>query len=101
MILKMWFTIGNVSNCEDYPHCEYIGKRRFKDRLSEHREYVKRSVTSEPSGGHFSKRGHNVSHLKGLVLEQVRNSDPFILKTREHLLIQKFDTFRSGLNKEA
>ena len=57
-------------------------------------------VTSEPSGDHFSKRGHNVAHLKGLVLEQVRNSDPFILKTREHLLIQKFDTFRSGLNKE-
>ena len=90
------------SNCEDYPHCEYIGKskRRFKDRLSEHRDYVKRDVTSEPSGGHFSKRGHDVSHLKGLVLEQVRNSDPFILKTREHLLIQKFDTFRNGLNKE-
>ena len=90
------------SKCEDYPHCEYIGqtKRKFKDRLSEHRDYVKRDVNSEPSGEHFSKRGHNVAHLKGLVLEQVRNSDPFILKTREHLLIQKFDTFRSGLNKE-
>ena len=90
------------SKCEDYPNCEYIGqtKRKFKDRLSEHRDYVKRDVISEPSGDHFSKRGHNVAHLKGLVLEQVRNSDPFILKTREHLLIQKFDTFRSGLNKE-
>ena len=90
------------SNCEDYPHCEYIGKskRRFKDRLSEHRDYVKRDVTSEPSGGHFSKRGHDVSHLKGLVLEQVRNSDPFILKTREHLLIQKFDTFRTSLTSQ-
>ena len=90
------------SNCEDYPECEYIGKtkRKFKDRLAEHRDYPKRDIKTEPSGSHFTKRGHNVSHLKGLVLEQVRNSDPFVLKTREHLLIQKFNTFRRGLNQE-
>ena len=89
-------------NCEDYPECEYIGitKRKFKDRLAEHRDHPKRDIRTEPSGSHFAKRGHNVSHLKGLVLEQVRNSDPFILKTREHLLIQKFNTFRHGLNQE-
>ena len=88
--------------CEDYPECEYIGKtkRKFKDRLSEHRDYPKREVTTEPSGSHFTKRGHNVSHLRGLILEQVRNKDPFILKTREHLLIKKFETFRHGLNQE-
>ena len=48
----------------------------------------------------LQKRGHNVSDLKGLVLEQVRSRDPFILKSREHMLIQKFDTFRNGLNQE-
>ena len=87
---------------DDYPECEYIGqtKRKFKDRLAEHRDYPKCEVVTEPSGAQFTKRGHNVSHHRDLVLEQVRNSDPFILKSREHLLIKKFDTFRHGLNQE-
>ena len=90
------------NNCEDYPECEYVGKtkRKFKNRLTEHRDYPKRDILTEPSGCHFTKRGHNVSNLKGLVLEKVRRSDPFMLKSRENLLIQKFDTFRHGLNQE-
>ena len=63
--------------------------RKFKDRLAEHRDYPKRDIYTEPSGGHFTKPGHNVAHLKGLVLEKVRSEDPFILKSREHLLIKK------------
>ena len=99
-VIYYWKCVKN--NCEDYPECEYVGqtKRKFKDRLAEHRDYPKRDVLTEPSGMHFTKRGHNVSHLRGLVLEKVRSSDPFILKTREHLLIRKFDTFRHGLNQE-
>ena len=89
-------------NCKDYPECEYVGMttRQFKERLSEHRDYPKRDVITEPSGLHFTKPGHNVSHLRGLVLEMVRNKDPYILKSREHLFIQQFDTFRHGLNQE-
>ena len=89
-------------NCEDFPNCEYIGKttRPFKDRLAEHRDYPKRDVTTEPSGKHFTKSGHNVSDLKGLVLEKVRSNDPYILKSREHMLIKKFDSYRNGLNQE-
>ena len=74
--------------------------RKFKDRLAEHRDYPKRHVTNEPSGKHFTKSGHNVAHLKGLVLEKVRSPDPYVLKSREHLLIQKFNSFRQGLNQE-
>ena len=89
-------------NCEDFPNCEYVGKttRQFKDRLAEHRDYPKRDVLTEPSGRHFNKAGHDVSHLRGLVLEKVRNNDPYILKSREHMLIRKFDTFRFGFNQE-
>ena len=89
-------------NCQDFPKCEYVGKttRTFKDRLAEHRDYPKRDVTSEPSGKHFTLPGHNVSQLKGLVLEKVRSKDPYVLKAREHFFIQKFDTFRHGLNQE-
>ena len=74
--------------------------RKFKDRLSEHRDYPKRDIQTEPSGIHFTQPGHNVSNLRGLVLEKVRNKDPYIIKAREHLLIQKFDTYRNGLNQE-
>ena len=91
------------ANCEDFPNCEYIGqtKRQFKDRVAEHRDYPKRDVLTEPSGEHFTKRGHNVSHLRGVILEKVKNPDPFILKAREHLYIRKFDSFHHGLNQEA
>ena len=32
-----------------------------KKRFSDHRDYVKRGITTEPSGAHFSTNGHNVS----------------------------------------
>ena len=68
--------------------------------MGEHRDYVKRDIVTESSGEHFSKPGHTVAHLKGQVLEKVKSKDPFVLRARESLLIQKFDTFRRGLNKE-
>ena len=36
----------------------------------------------KPSGYHFNQAGHDVSHLKGLVLEKVKSSDPFVLRDR-------------------
>ena len=97
------FTTGNVRNTTVKTTLTVnIGMttRKFKDRLTEHRDYPKRDVTTEPSGKHFTKSGHNVAHMKGLVLEKVRSPDPYVLKSREHLLIQKFNSFRQGLNQE-
>ena len=74
--------------------------RKFKTRMSEHRDYPKRNVYTEPSGEHFTTPGHTVADLRGQVLEKVTSKDPFILRARESMLIQKFDTFRRGLNKE-
>ena len=87
--------------CKEYPNCEYIGltTRKFRNRLSEHKQYVRSERLEEPSGHHFNTPGHTLSHLAGLVLEHVRNPDPFVLKAREFLYIQKFDTFNNGLNK--
>ena len=89
-------------NCKSYPKCEYVGltRRPYRLRLAEHKQYVKSNVTDKPSGFHFNQSGHNLSHLAGLVLEKVRSEDPFVLRAREFLYIQKFDTFRNGLNKE-
>ena len=68
----------------DYPECEYIGMttRSFRERMGEHRDYLKRDVVTEQEGEHFTKRGHSVSDLKGQVLEKVKNSDPFVLRAR-------------------
>ena len=54
----------------------------------------------EPSAQHFCKPGHKVHNMLALGIEQVRSSDPFILKAREHWLIKKFDSYRNGLNQE-
>ena len=89
-------------NCSSFPQCEYIGlsSRSFQKRFYEHQYYVRSDRISEPSGEHFSLPGHSVSDMKGLVLEEVRSGDPFVLRAREALLIEKFNTFGLGLNKE-
>ena len=69
-------------------------------RFSQHRDYVKSENLEEPSGEHFNLPGHSVSDIEGIVLEQVKSQDPFVLKSREHDYIRKFDTFRNGLNRE-
>ena len=68
--------------------------------MSEHKQIVRSKNLETPSGFHFNKPGHDVSHLAGLVLEKVKSSDPFVLQAWEFLLIQKFDSYRNGLNKE-
>ena len=90
------------NNCKDFPRCEYIGRtaRPFRIRLGEHKQYVRSQTLDKPSGHHFNQPGHTLSHLSGLVLEHVKSLDPFVLKAREFYLIQKFDTYNNGLNKE-
>ena len=75
-------------------------KRKFSDRMSEHRDYAKFSKIEEPSGEHFNSAGHSFHNLQGLAVEHVKSKDPFILKARETMLIKKFDSLKSGLNKE-
>ena len=90
------------NNCKSFPKCEYVGKttRPFRFRLAEHKQYIRSQNLENPSGHHFNLPGHQQSHLSGLVLEHVKSSDPFVLKAREFYLIQKFDTYNNGLNKE-
>ena len=89
-------------NCKDFLKNSYIGKtvQTFQKRFSQHRDYVKRNIQTEPAGEHFSLPGHSVSDIEGIVIEKVRNSDPFVLKSCEHYYIRKFDSYRNGLNRE-
>ena len=89
-------------NCPNYPQNSYIGltTRKFQHRFSEHLGYVKSDKLTEPSGEHFNLPGHSIHDMECLVLEEVRNLDPYVLKARESLLIQNFNSYNRGLNKE-
>ena len=65
--------------------------------MNEHKQYVRSKNLETPSGYHFNQPGHDLSHFAGLVLEKVKCSDPFVLRAREFLHIQKFDSYRNGL----
>ena len=71
-------------NCARKPENFYIGmsSRKFQTRFSEHLGYIKSEKCSEPSGEHFN------------------HYNPYILRAREVLMIQKFDAFKFGLNQE-
>ena len=99
-VIYQWKCIK--TNCPQHPRTEYEGKitQSFQQRFSQHRDYVKRGIVTEASGEHFSLPGHSVADMQGLVLEKVKSKDPFVLKAREHFFIQKFDSYRKGLNRE-
>ena len=63
-------------NCKDHPKNAYIGKttQTFQKRFSQHRDYIKGEVTTEPAGEHFCLPGHSVSDLEGVVIERVKNN---------------------------
>ena len=89
-------------NCSKRPENFYIGMttRKFQIRFSEHLGYIKSDKYTEPSGEHFNLPGHTLSDMEGMVLEQVKNRNPYILRAREELIIQRFDSYKFGLNKE-
>ena len=98
---------GNISQLKQNTnqlHLTYFQPRvtnYFQDRICEHRDYAKSDNVEQPAGNHFTANGHSVAHLKGCCLEKVKNRDKFVLRERERLYIQKFDTFRNGLNQES
>ena len=45
------------------------------------------------------KKGHSLSDLEVIILEQVPSQDPLYRKERERYLIRKFNSFYNGMNK--
>ena len=80
----------------------YIGEseRQLKDRISEHKGYVRNNKINEPTGEHFNKPGHELSDLKVIVLEKIKNLNSLYRKERESYLIRKFNAFYKGINKK-
>ena len=75
-------------------------KRQFKARLADHRGYVNNQVLSEPIGAHFNLPGHCQANMRTTIIEQVKLNDKTYRLEREKYLINKFNTYYEGLNKE-
>ena len=80
----------------------YIGEtdRELAERFSDHRGYVKNKHLNQPTGFHFNQPGHDISDMTVMVLEKVKKSDEIYRKQREKYLINKFNTFRNGMNQQ-
>jgi hypothetical protein len=74
-----WKCVKN--NCKEFQKCEYVGltSRSFRERLAEHKQYVRSKDLKKPSGYHFN-RAMMYPTSKGLVIEHVKSSDPFVLR---------------------
>ena len=89
-------------NCKNYPKCEYIGltTRSYKQRIAEHKQYIRSNLLEKPSGFHFNQPGHCLANMKTIILEQVKTNDKSYRLEREKYFINKFNTYYEGLNKE-
>ena len=77
----------------------YIGEtqRHFFKRAGEHRGYVNRNETNQPTGHHFILTGHQTSDMTCIVIEQVLPAnDPFLRKRREKFWINKYQSVEHG-----
>ena len=110
---KTTWEITNRVNCKsknivymiecDKQNCgqRYIGetKRSLATRFSEHKRYISRTFSSKAIGNHFNKAGHGLKDVRITILEQMETLDDRYRKEREKILIDKFNTFNSGLNR--
>ena len=63
-----------------------------KNRWNSHRNSVKPLMGEVRTGisQHFNQKGHSISHMQFLVIEEVRSKNPFVLNARESYLIQTY-----------
>ena len=110
---KFIWKIGRAVSCNsknviyflecDKQYCkqQYIGMTSdFRERVYQHVGYVRNNVTSRATGEHFNLPGHGMNNMKFTILEQVTSTDPLYAREREKVLIRKFNTYHSGINKE-
>ena len=95
------YKIGcKVHNCK----FEYIGetKRRFCDRFAEHKGYVTNKKLDHPTGEHFNTRGHSITDMAPVIIEQVLPKENVHLrKRREKHWINKYQAADNGANKRS
>ena len=73
---------------------------QWKKSYNQHLGYMRNKDKSKATGQHFNLQGHGMKKMKICILKQVNSHDPLYASERERLLIRKFNTFHSGINKE-
>ena len=89
--------------CKKHPKFVYIGEtqRKFYKRAGDHRGYVNRKETNQPTGEHFTQPGHKTSDMTCTIIEQVLPAnDPFLRKRREKWWINKYQSIEYGANTQ-
>ena len=84
--------------CQDFA---YIGqtKRRFCDRLNNHRSYVSEKKLEQQCGAHFNQKGHTQEDMLPTILEQVYPKDDIFLRLRRESLW--IATYENCANKQS
>ena len=72
----------------------------LKNRLSDHRGYITNQVLNVSTGDHFNLPGHSLANVQITILEHVKKNYTMYRKEREKYLINKFNTYHQGLNRE-
>ena len=80
----------------------YIGEseRSLKERISEHKGYIKYNYQDKATGAHFNQKGHTLEHMKVSIIEKVKKQEESYRKERERFFIQKFNTYHQGMNRK-
>ena len=80
---------------------QYIGEteRPFKERIGEHKTYIRTKKLNQPTRYHFNLPGHSLDQLKVTVIERITKTSVLYRKERESYIIRKFNTHNRGMNK--
>ena len=80
---------------------QYISEtdRSLKDRISEHKGYIRTKKLNQATGAHFNLPGHSVTDMSVMAIEQIFNRGTPFKKEMEKEYISNFNTFHNGLNK--
>ena len=80
---------------------QYIGEtnRSLRDRVSEHKGYIRTKKLNQATGAHFNLPGHSVSDMTVMAIQQIFERGTLYRKEMEKEHISNFNTFHKGMNK--
>ena len=78
-----------------------LHENQIDSYFRESRTALDRNFCVLDTGAHFNLPGHSVSDLSATVLERVKINDISYRKEREKYLINHFNTYYQGINRQA
>ena len=90
--------------CKKCPEWVYIGEtgQPFFKRFTDHRGYVNRKEVDKPAGLHFNMKGHTVTDMTPMIIEEVRpRNDPHLRLIRESFWIKEYQSVEFGANTQS